>query len=144
MCSLVRFETSSKPRVPLCYLQAPWVMRMKRLFRQLKHRDGNLGSLVSRLDRHFPTLTTFLRVPGVEPANNRLSSDNNRSLRPAAIRRKVSCGSTASPRGLRWSERLYSVLLACKLNSWSFVDLLREAVTRFLFNEPQDLSCHKS
>ena len=115
-----------------------WVMRIKRLFHKLKDRDGNLGSLVSRLDKHFPSLSTFLRVPGVEPTNNRAE----RSLRPAVVRRKVSYGSTDEC-GLRWSERLYSVLLTCKLNSWSFVDLLREAVTRFLFNEPQNLSCYR-
>lgn len=114
-----------------------WVMRMKRLFRKLKDRDDLLGNLVLRLDKHFTSLYTFLRIPGVDPTNNHAE----RSLRPAVVRRKVSYGSTDEC-GLRWTERMYSVLLTCRLNNWPFADLLQKAVKSFLFDEPRDLSCY--
>ena len=112
-----------------------WVMRIKRLFRTLKERDDNLGNLVLRLYENFPSLYTFLRVHGVEPTNNHAE----RSLRPAVVRRKVSYGSTDEC-GLRRIERIFSVVMTCRLNKWSFADLIQEAVRSFLFGEPQDLS----
>ena len=112
-----------------------WVMRMKRLVHSLKDRDDSLGNLVSRLEKHFDSLYTFLRVPGVDSTNNRAE----RTLRPAVVRRKVSYGSTDEC-GLRWTERMHSVLMTCKLNSWSFADLMHGAVKSLLYHEPEDLS----
>ena len=56
-----------------------------------------------RLAGEFDALTTFLRVDGVEPTNNRAE----RTVRHGVILRKISIG-TASEKGQRWIERALS------------------------------------
>ncbi len=130
---LRRLSQMSK-KAPTCGEWQAWVMRMKRLFRSLTGRKDSLGNLARRLEKFFVSLYTFLRVLGVKSTNN----DVERDVRPV-VRRKISYGST-DERGLRWTERIYSVLKTCMANSWSFVDLLQGAVTSFLSHKPQDLS----
>ncbi len=111
-----------------------WVMRVKSLINKYVKLDNRLGSFALRLDEDFDSLSTFLRVPEVEPTNNRAE----RSLRAAVTRRKVSFGST-SEGGMRWIERAYSVLMTCRLHKWSFFDILRDGVNHVLKGTPQRL-----
>lgn len=111
-----------------------WVMRVKSLINKYVKLDNKLGSFALRLDEDFDSLTTFLRVPEVEPTNNRAE----RSLRAAVTRRKVSFGSTSED-GMRWIERAYSVLMTCRLHKFSFFDILRNGVNHVLKGTPQRL-----
>ena len=111
-----------------------WVMRVKRLINKYVKLSNRLGSFALRLDETFDSLSTFLRVPEVEPTNNRAE----RSLRAAVTRRKISFGST-SEKGMRWIERAYSVLMTCRLHKLSFFDVLREGVNHVLKGTPQRL-----
>lgn len=69
-----------------------WVMRMRRLLKDLAKRSDALDT--------FESLSTFLRIRGVDRTNNK----SERTLRPAVTRRKSSFGCT-SEQGQRWMER---------------------------------------
>ena len=97
-----------------------WLMRTRRLLKEFSKRSDGLGVLASRLEATFESLSTFLRIRGVERTNNKAE----RTLRPAVVRRKVSFGCT-SERGQRWMERALSLMMTCRLNDWSFFTILR-------------------
>jgi transposase len=73
------------------------------------------------LDR-FPTLWTFLYQEGVEPTNNLAE----RGLRPAVIFRKLSGGSQ-SEWGLRFIERLMTVVCTLKQNTGNVFEFLTKS-----------------
>lgn len=73
------------------------------------------------LDR-FPTLWTFLYQEGVEPTNNLAE----RGLRPAVIFRKISGGSQ-SEWGLRFIERLMTVVCTLKQNTGNVFEFLTKS-----------------
>lgn len=110
-------------------------MRTRRLLQEFSKRNNGLGILASRLEATFESLSTFLRIRGVERTNNKAE----RTLRPAVVRRKVSFGCT-SERGQRWMKRALSVMMTCRLNDWSFFTILRDSVRHILTGTPQDLS----
>ena len=93
-------------------------MRTRRLLKEFSKRSDGLGVLASRLEATFESLSTFLRIRGVERTNNKAE----RTLRPAVVRRKVSFGCT-SERGQRWMERALSVMMTCRLNAERLVFL---------------------
>lgn len=111
-----------------------WVMRVRKIFKKFAGQRNGLGALATRLQDTFASLSTFLRIQGVEPTNNRAE----RSLRTPVTRRKVSFGST-SKKGLRWIERAISVLMTCRLHGWSFFNILRDGVNHVLKGTPQRL-----
>ncbi len=112
----------------------PWVMRVRKIIKNYAEQGNVLGTLVARLQATFTSLSTFLRIRGVEPTNNRAE----RSLRTPVTRRKISFGST-SEKGQRWIERSTSVLMTCSLHGWSFFNILRDGVNHVLKGTPQRL-----
>ena len=112
-----------------------WVMRMRRLLRDLAKRSDALGTLASRLNDTFESLSTFLRIRGVDRTNNK----SERTLRPAVTRRKTSFGCT-SEQGQRWMERALSVMMTCRLHRWSFASILRDNVRHTLAGTQPDIS----
>ena len=115
------------------YWQA-WVMRVGNIIKKYAEQSNGLGTLVARLRDTFESLSTFLRVRGVEPTNNRAE----RSLRTPVTRRKISFGST-SEMGQRWIERSTSVLMTCRMHGWSFFNILRDGLNHVLKGTPQRL-----
>lgn len=112
-----------------------WNMRVKGFLKKHKDRDDALGTYCSCLYKSYESMTTFLRVEGVDATNNRAE----RALRPAVVKRKTCFGSTEE-KGKRWMERALSIMQTARLNGWSFFDILVDAITRYLKGEPQDLS----
>jgi hypothetical protein len=75
-----------------------------------------------RKRRHW--LFTFLDDPSLEATNNRAE----RSLRPAVIARKLSCGNK-TPRGKRTWEILTSLAATCHQRGQNFAEYLRPHLT---------------
>jgi transposase len=73
----------------------------------------------NRLVKQWPHLLGCLDEPAAEPTNNRAE----RSLRPAVIARKLSCGNRTE-RGKRTWEILASLAATCQQNADDFVDWL--------------------
>lgn len=114
-------------------------MRLKGLLNKFKTQDNVLGTLASRLHKEWISLYTFLRYEEVEPTNNRAEQ----ALRPAVTRRKSAFGCT-SEKGLRWTERILSCWQTCRVQGWSYFELLRNAMGNFLRGVPQDLSIYEA
>lgn len=93
-----------------------WVERYRAL-------SGKAGAFVRRLAGEFDALTTFLRVDGVEPTNNRAE----RTVRHGVILRKISIG-TASEKGQRWIERALALAQTCRVQHKSFFEVMRDAL----------------
>lgn len=75
-----------------------------------------------RLWKQRDHLFVFLETPGVDATNNLAE----RQLRPAVIRRKLSCGNK-SPRGARTFEVLSSLAATCRQRGQDFLLLATEA-----------------
>jgi len=77
------------------------------------------AAVQNRLLKQWPHLLGCLYEPAAEPTNNRAE----RSLRPAVIARKLSCGNR-TVRGKRTWEILASLAATCRQNADDFVDWL--------------------
>ncbi len=71
-----------------------------------------------RLWKQRDHLFVFLDEPGIDPTNNLAE----RQLRPAVIRRKLSCGNK-TPRGARTFEVLTSLAATCRQRKEDFLQL---------------------
>ena len=80
--------------------------------------------VAQRLRKRRKWLFTFLDYPGVEATNNRAE----RSLRPAVIARKLSCGNKTE-RGKRTWETLASLAASCCQQGRDFVEYLQPHLT---------------
>lgn len=85
--------------------------------------DG-AAKVANRLRKRRRWLFTFLDDPALEATNNRAE----RSLRPAVIARKLSCGNK-TVRGKRTWEVLTSLAATCHQRGQDFVDYLRPNLT---------------
>ena len=74
---------------------------------------------------------TFVRVPGVEPTNNRAE----RAIRPGVMLRKRSFG-TDSERGSRFVERMLTVQASMKMQGRSTYHFIRESVAAHFAKKP--------
>jgi len=90
----------------------------KRLLDQSVTQPGDIA-VQNRLLKQWPHLLGCLYEPAAEPTNNRAE----RSLRPAVITRKLSCGNRTQ-RGKRTWEILASLAATCRQNADDFVDWL--------------------
>ncbi len=90
----------------------------QRLLDQSVTQPGDVA-VQNRLLKQQPHLLGCLHDPAAEPTNNRAE----RSLRPAVIARKLSCGNRTL-RGRRTWEILASLAASCQQNSDDFVDWL--------------------
>ena len=82
------------------------------------------AKVAARLQKRRQWLFTFLDDPALEATNNRAE----RSLRPAVIARKLSCGNKTQ-RGKRTWEILTSLTTTCHQRSQNFVDFIRPHLT---------------
>ena len=69
---------------------------------------------------------TYLRVPGMEPTNNR----TERELRPLVVRRKIN-GGTRSDQGERFVERMYSVIATLQKRGSDYLAFLTRALKAY-------------
>lgn len=81
--------------------------------------------------RSFPSLWTFVEVPGIEPTNN----DAERSVRHGVIYRKLS-GGTQSSHGSRFVERMMTVDATLRRQDRNVLAFVREACEARLRNNP--------
>lgn len=72
-----------------------------------------------------PAFWTFVRVPEIEPTNNRAE----RALRPAVLYRK-GCFGTHSSTGSRFVERIFTVVATLRQQGRNVMDYLTEACRR--------------
>ena len=91
---------------------------VERLLKQSVSQAGDVA-VQNRLLKQWPHLLGCLEEPAAEPTNNRAE----RSLRPAVIARKISCGNRTE-RGRRTWEILASLASTCQQNADEFVDWL--------------------
>jgi transposase len=128
----------------LCYMAtAPptggewraWYARLCKLIDQYHDRHDDAGKFARRLLREMDSLWVFLVHCGVDATNNRAE----RALRCGVLWRKRSLG-TASSKGNRWVERILSLRETCRLQARSTYTVLVDAVTRFFYGQPPDLS----
>ncbi len=90
----------------------------QRLLEEPVTQPGDVA-VQNRLVKQRPHLLGCLDEPAAEPTNNRAE----RSLRPAVIARKLSCGNRTE-RGKRTWEILASLAATCQQNADDFVDWL--------------------
>jgi transposase len=90
----------------------------QRLLDEAVTQPGDVA-VQNRLLKQWPHLLGCLDEPAAEPTNNRAE----RSLRPAVIARKLSCGNRTE-RGKRTWEILASLAATCQQNADDFVDWL--------------------
>lgn len=91
---------------------------MERLLHQPVTQPGDVA-VQNRLLKQWPHLLGCLDEPLAEPTNNRAE----RSLRPAVIARKLSCGNRTE-RGRRSWEILASLAATCQQQADDFIDWL--------------------
>jgi len=75
-------------------------------------------------------LWSFLQQEGIEPTNN----EAERGLRPAVIWRKISLG-THSEKGMRFVERILTVMVTLKKQQRGLWDYLEQAISCELQNQ---------
>ncbi len=84
--------------------------------------DGKARSLARDLERLWPALWLFASVEAVEPTNNA----EERAVRGPVLWRRTSFGS-ASGKGLRFAERVLTVVATCRQQERSLLDYLTQA-----------------
>lgn len=115
-------EEISTERFETC--RAALEQRADALLSEQAPRDGPAEEAVrNRLSKQRRHLFVFLDHDQVEATNNVAE----RRLRPAVIRRKLSCGNQTE-RGARTWEILASLAATCAQQGRSFVELVREAL----------------
>lgn len=110
-----RSELSDRAFTEECARIEAWCQR---LLDQSVTQPGDVA-VQNRLRKQWPHLLGCLQDPAAEPTNNRAE----RSLRPAVIARKLSCGNRTE-RGRRTWEILASLAATCQQNADDFVDWL--------------------
>jgi transposase len=103
--------------------------KLVRQFKSAPDRPG-VRDLRQRFRLHAKQFFTFVTTPGIEPTNNL----TEQAIRYIVIDRKVTQG-TRGHHGQRWSERIWTVLSACRLQRRSAFQFLCDAVHAFLRGE---------
>ncbi len=93
--------------------------------------DRRTATTCHRLLQVEPALWTFVRVPGVEPTNNRAE----RAIRPGVLYRHTSFG-TQGDAGSRAVERLLTVVATCRQQQRNVLAYLIAAVEAALHDQP--------
>lgn len=65
----------------------------------------------------------FITEPGVEPTNN----NTERQIRPVVIDRRITQG-TRGDAGMRWCERIWTILATCKKQNRNVFDFIRHTL----------------
>ena len=66
----------------------------------------------------------FLTEPGLEPTNN----GTERQIRPVVIDRRITQG-TRGEAGMRWCERIWTILASCKKQNRNVFDFIHQSLT---------------
>jgi hypothetical protein len=93
--------------------------------------DSKVAGMCSKILKLEPALWTFVRVPGVEPTNNRAE----RVIRPAVIWRKTSFG-TQSDAGSTFVERMLTAVTTLRLQGRNVLEYMTEACRAGLEGRP--------
>jgi len=85
-------------------------------------------TLAKKLARRFRGMAAedyfrFLTEPGLEPTNN----GTERQIRPVVIDRRITQG-TRGDTGMRWCERIWTILAACKKQNRNVFDFVRHTL----------------
>ncbi len=107
-----RLKENHKPHLHKLYrrLLAEYPERLlKMLQRGIALVETRTAKFCQHFIKHWNCLWHFLHEPNVEPTNNTAE----RALRPAVIWRKI-CYGVQSERGLRFVERIFSVIETCR------------------------------
>jgi len=73
----------------------------------------------------------FLTEPGLEPTNN----GTERQIRPVVIDRRITQG-TRGEAGMRWCERIWTILATCKKQNRNVFDFIHESLIAHWTNNP--------
>lgn len=89
------------------------------------------GALAQDLERLWPALWLFATAPDVEPTNNAAE----RAVRHPVLWRRTSFGS-ASGKGLRFAERVLTVVATCRQQERNLLDYLTQAIVAHRSEQP--------
>jgi transposase len=92
-------------------------------------REGQ--AIARRFEKHGEAYFQFLTTPGLEPTNNLAEQ----AIRFVVIDRRVTQG-TRGQTGLRWSERIWTVIATCAQQGRSVLEFLQETVTAWVHGQP--------
>ena len=87
--------------------------------------------MAKRFEQHGESYFQFVTTPGVEPTNNLAEQ----AIRFVVIDRHITQG-TRSPRGRRWSERIWTTLATCHTQQRSAYTFLEQAIKAHFTGEP--------
>jgi len=109
---------------------APWHQRLRALrlaaravLEEIPRACAQEEAVRARLWKQRDHLFVFLEQAGVDATNNLAE----RQLRPAVIRRKLSCGGNKSRRGARTFEVLASLAATCRQRGEDFLQMASDA-----------------
>jgi transposase len=120
-CLLFRWRAADKPAQHFEWLQKR--MRVQLELGSAQTQCSRTANTCANLIKMWPALWTFLHNPLVPPTNNAAE----RVLRDYVIKRKLSyC--TRSRRGMDFTERIFSTVQTCKMQSRVAYDFITEAV----------------
>lgn len=88
-------------------------------------------NMAKRFEQHGESYFQFVTTPGVEPTNNLAEQ----AIRFVVIDRHITQG-TRSPRGRRWSERIWTTLATCHTQQRSAYTFLEQAIKAHFRGEP--------
>ena len=94
-------------------------------------KDPSVATFCENLLALEPALWTFVKTEGVEPTNNLME----RQVRRAVLWRKRSFGCT-SEAGLRFVERILTVVQTCRLRGKNTLEYLHQAVSAHRNGQP--------
>lgn len=127
-----RFRNKEIRRSDLIEGIQPLKQRMRQVLQEgVACGQKKTAGLCRNLLRHEKSLWRFATTPGLEPTNNLVE----RMLRGAVIWRKK-CFGNSSERGLRYVERVLSVIQTLRLRGHDVLEYLTQAVTAHRNGQP--------
>lgn len=113
----------------------------RRLLREgERSSDRKARALCRALLRLWPALWTFARAEGRALGVPVTNNAAERALRPPVLWRK-NCFFSQSERGLRFVERMLTVVTSCRQQGTSPLEFLTEAIVAHRLNTPLRASC---
>jgi len=80
-------------------------------------------NMAKRFRQHGDAYFRFITTPGIEPTNNLAEQ----AIRFVVIDRRITQG-TRSPRGRKWSERIWTTIATCTQQGRSVFDFIQRAI----------------
>lgn len=131
-----RFQAGELSHEQLLQRLVPAQRRLARLTTELLGSEGSRArGLGQDLARHEAALWNFAHQQGVEPTNNQAE----RALRKLVLWRKTSFGSDSAG-GVRFVERVLSVVETCRQQRKNAFDFLHDAILAYRCAAPAPMS----